>query len=123
MPLIHTYFSSTPATNMAHFKLFSISFYNICGLSSNLNSLHEHLQSSSPQALFLTKTKIKPLYLMDNYTLAPRLKCPGYELFSSSFPNGGVCAFICSDLQSSRLPQFELLNPGFQLIWLKNFPT
>ena len=44
---------------------------------------------------------------------------PGYELFSSFFPNGGVCTFIHSDVQSSRLPQFDFVNPGFQLIWMK----
>ena len=103
---------------MAHSKLFSISFCNIRGLSSNLNSVHQHLQSSSSHALFLTETKIKPLDPNDNSTLSSHLKCPGYELFSF-FPNGGVCAFIRSDIQSSRLPQFDLLSPGFQLIWLK----
>ena len=74
---------------------------------------------SSPHAFFLTKTKIKPLDQYDNFTLSPHMKCPGYELFSSVFLNGGVCAFILSDVQSSRLPQFNLLSPGFQLIWLK----
>ena len=104
---------------MAHSKLYSISFCNICGLSSNLNSIHQHLQSSSPHALFLTKTKIKPLDLNDNSTLSSQLKCPGYEMFSSFSFHGSVCSFICSDIQSSHLPQLDLLSPGFQLIWLK----
>ena len=40
------------------------------------------------------------------------------------FPNVGVCAFIRSDKQSSHLPQFDLLIPGFQLIWMKiSFPN
>ena len=43
----------------------------------------------------------------------------GYELFSSFFPNGGVCAFIRSDVQTLHLKQFDLSNPGFQLFWLK----
>ena len=51
--------------------------------------------------------------------MTAHLKCPGYELFSSFFPNGGVCAYVRSDVQSSRLPQFDLINPGFQLIWMK----
>ena len=121
IPLTHTDISSTAVINVAHSKLFSISFCNIRGLSSNLNSVHQYLQSSNSHALFLTKTKIKPLDPNDNSILCPHLKCPGYELFSSSFPNGGVCAYVHSDVQSSRLPQFNLVNPGFQLIWMK-FP-
>ena len=120
MPLTHTNIISTAVTNVAHSKLFSISFCNIRGLSSNRNSVHLHLQSSNHHALFLTETKIRPLDLNDNSILFPHPKCPGYELFSSFFPDGGVCAFICSDVQSSRLPQFDLANPGFQLIWMKN---
>ena len=113
MPLTHTNISSTAVTNVAHSKLSSISFCNIRGLSSNLNSVHQHLQSSSPHALFLTETKIRPLDPNDNSILSPHLKCPGYELFPSFFPKGGVCAFIRSDVQSSRLPQLDLANPGF----------
>ena len=119
MPLTHTTIGSTAVTNVAHSKLFSISFCNIRGLYSNLNSVHQHLQSSNPHALFLTETKIRPLDTNDNSILSPYLTCPGYELSSSVFPNGGVCAFICSDVQSSRLPQFDLANPGFRLIWMK----
>ena len=118
MPLIHTDISSTAVTNVAHSNLFSTSICNIRGLSSNLNSVNQYLQSSNPHALFLTETKIKPLDPNDNSILCPHLKCPGYELFSSFFPNGGVFAYVRSDVQSSRLPQFDLANPGFQLIWM-----
>ena len=119
MRLTRTYISSTAVKNVAHSKLFSISFCNVRGLSSNLNFVHQDLQSSNPHALFLTATKIKPLDPNDNSILCPHLKCPGYELFSSFFPNGAVCAFIRSDVQSSLLPQFDLVTPGFQLIWMK----
>ena len=100
-------------------NLFSISFCNIRGLSSNLESVHQHLQSSNSHALFLTETRTRPLDPNDNSILSPHLKCPGYELFPSFFLNGGVCVFICSVVQSSRLPQFDLVNPCFQLIWMK----
>ena len=119
MPLTHTDISSTAVTNMAHSKLFSISICNIRGLSSNLISVHQHLQSSNPHAHFLTETKIKPLDPNHNSILCPQLKCPGYELFSSFFPNGGVCEYVRSDVQNSRLPPFNLINPSFQLIWMK----
>ena len=119
MSLTRTDISSTAVTNVAHSKLFSISFCNIRGLSSNLNSVHQYLQSSNPHSLFLTETKIKPLDPNDNSILYPHLKFPGYEFFSSFFPNGDVCAYVCSDVQSSHLPQFDLVNPGFQLIWMK----
>ena len=104
MLLTHTAISSTAVTNVTHSKLFSISYCNIRGLSSNLNSVHQYLQSSNPHAIFLTETKIKPLDPNDNSILCPHLKCPSYELFSSFFPNGGVCAYVRSDVQSSRLP-------------------
>ena len=119
IPLIHTDISSTAITNVAHSKLFSISFCNIRGLSSNLNSVHQYLQSSKPQALFLTDTKINPLGPNDNSILCPHLEYPGYEPFSSFFPYGGVCAYVLSDVQSSLLPQFDRINPGSQLIWMK----
>ena len=119
MPLTHIDISSTAVTYVAHSKLFSISFCNNRGLSSNLNSVHQYLQSSNSHVLFLTETRIKPLDPNDNSILCPHLKCPGYELFSSFFPNGGVCAYVHTDVQSSHLPQFDLVNPGFQLIWVK----
>ena len=100
-------------------KLFSISFYDIHRLSSNINPVHHHLQSINHCALFLTETQIKSLNPNDSTVTSPHLKCPGYELFSSFFPNGGVCAFIRSDVQTLRLKQFDLSNPGFQLFWLK----
>ena len=110
--------SSTAATNVAP-KPFSISFCNIRGLSSNINPVHHHLQSINPYALFPTETKIKPLDPSNSTILSPHLKCPGYELFSSFFPNGGVCAFIRSDAQTLHFKQFDFSNPGFQLFWLK----
>ena len=119
MLLTHTYISSTTVTNVAYLKLFSISFCNIHGLPSNLNSVYQHFQSSNPHALFLTETKIKPLDPNDNSILCPHLKCPGYELSFSFFPNGGVCAYVRSDVQSSCLSQLDLANPGFQLIWME----
>ena len=118
MPLTHTKISSTAVTNVAHSKLFSISFCNIRGLSFNFNSVYQHLQSSNPHALVLTETKIRPLG-PNTTPFFPSSKMPWNELFSSFFPNGGVCAFIRSDEQSFRLPQFDLAYPGFQLIWIK----
>ena len=79
MPLTQKHTSSTAVTN----KLFSISLCNIHGLSSNLNSVHQYLQFSKPHALFLTKTKIKPLDPNNKFILFPHLKCPGYDLFPS----------------------------------------
>ena len=119
MPLNHTDIDSTAASNVAYSKCYSISFGNIRGLSSNLNSVHQHLQSSSPHILFLIETKVSPLDPNDNSVLSPYLKYPGYELFSSFFANGGVCVFIYSDVKASRLTQIYLSSNGFQLIRLK----
>ena len=117
--------SSTAATTLAP-KLFSISFYNICclssnicSLSSNINQVHHHLQPIYPYALFLVKTKIKPLDPNDRTFLAPCLKCSGYELFTSFSANGGVCAFISSDVQTLHLKQSDLSNPSFKIIGLE----
>ena len=110
--------TSTAATNVAP-KLFSISSCNIHLMPSNINPVHHHLQSINPYAPFLTETKIKPLDPSNSTDLSPHLKWPGYKLFSSFFPDVGVCAFIRSDVQILNLKQFDLSNPGFQLFWLK----
>ena len=83
MPQTHTNISSTTVTNVAHSKLFPFSFCNIRGLSSNLYSVHQHRQSSSPHVLFLTETIIRPLDPNDNAILSLHLKCPGYKFLSS----------------------------------------
>ena len=70
MPLTHTDISSTAVANVAHSKLFSISFCDICGLSSNLNSVHQHLQSSNRHALFVAETT-SPLNLVQCYQSLP----------------------------------------------------
>ena len=44
---------------------------------------------------------------------------PWIRVFTSFFPNGCVCAYARSDVQSSLLHQFHFINPGFQLIWMK----
>ena len=83
-----------------------------------LSIVHHHLQCMCPYALFLTETKVKPLNPNDNTILSPRLKCPGYEPFSSFFPNGGVCAFIRSDVQTLHLKQFNISN-----LLVESFPS
>ena len=110
--------SSTAATNVVP-TLYSISFCNIRGLSSNINPVQHHLQSINTYVLFLTETKIKLLDSGNSTVLCPYLKCPCYEIFSSIFPNGGVCASIRSDVPILQLKHFDLSNPGFQLFCLK----
>ena len=68
---------------------------------------------------FLTEFKTKPLDPDNNDTLPPHLKCRDYELFSSFYQNGGVCAFIRSDVQASRPKHYDVSITGFQLSWLK----
>ena len=96
---------------LSHFAIF-VEYPPISVLYTNTSSPQVFTHSSSPKlrSNHLTKMTIP---------LSPHLKCPGYELFSSFFPNSGVCAFIHSDAQSFHLPQFDLLSPGFQLIWPK----
>ena len=111
-PVHHHLQSSTPSSPI-QYKTSYIQYTIIS------NPVHHHLQSTNPYALFLTETKIKPLDPSNSTVLLPRLKCPGYELFSSFFPNGGVCAFTRSDVQTLHLKQIHLSNPGFPLFWLK----
>ena len=101
--------NSTAATNVAP-KLFSFSFCNMCGLSSNINSVHHHLQYINPYALFLTEKKsnlsIQVTALLS--LLISNAQIMSYFLF-----------FTRSDVQTLHLKQFHHSNPGFQLIWLK----
>ena len=115
MPLTHENISSTAVTNVTHSIFFFISFCNFRGLSSNHNSVQQYLPSSNPHALFLTETKIKALHPNDNSILSSHLKLSGYKLLSSFVPNGDVCAFIRSEVERSCLPQFDFVNPSFQL--------
>ena len=66
-----------------------------------------------PYAIFLTETKIKPFDLSNSTVLSSQM--PKLLVISSFFLNGGVCAFIRSDVQTLHLKQFDLSNPGFQL--------
>ena len=114
MSLNYTDLDTSAATNVAHSKFLCISFCNVHVSFSNLNSVHHHLQFT-----YSHETKLKPLDPNVVSILSPHLKCPGFRLFSSFVPNGGLCAFFRSDVQTSHLTQFNLLNAGFQLIWLK----
>ena len=44
---------------------------------------------------------LRPLDPNDNTILSPRLKFPVISYFPP-FPNGGICAFICSDVPTSN---------------------
>lgn len=98
---------------------FSLSFCNIRGMSTNLNQVHQHLLHNLPHVLFLTETKIGPLDPTNPDAVSPHLQCPGYELFPAFLRHGGLCAFIRSDVQASRLKEFEISNSDFQLIWFR----
>lgn len=90
---------------------FKISFSNICGINSNLNSVHHYLQSNKPQALFLTETQISAK------TSTNHLNFPGYELLTSFRLHRGVCAYVRSNLPCTRLPKLETGQKD--ILWLK----
>ena len=98
-----------------HFIMkFKLNFCNIRGLSTNLNSVHQHLQTYKPHLLFLSETQISP---------PPNdvhLKCPGYTLYSNFRLKAGVCVYFKDDLAVSRLPNYNICCKDFQLLWFQS---
>ena len=84
---------------------------NICGLNSNINSVHHFLQSNKPHILFLTETQIS------GKTSTNHLSFPGYELISSFRLRGGVCAYVRNNLSCTRIPNLETGRKD--ILWLK----
>lgn len=87
-----------------------LSFTNICGLNSNLDAVHHHLQSLRPSLFLLTETQVSP------NTSHNHLQFPGYELFSSFRLHGGVCAYLRHDVSCIRASHLE---SGPDTLWLK----
>src|SRR5579872_178645 len=87
------------------------SFANICGLNSNIDSVHHHLQSIKPYMLFLTETQISAK------SSTKHLLFPGYELITSFRLRGGVCVYIRDNISCTRLPNLEAGMSD--VIWLK----
>lgn len=87
---------------------FEVEFCNIRGLHSNLNAVHQHLESARPALLFLTETQILPpadtSYL--NY--------PGYALEESFKAKAGVCLYVRADVCCRRLSCLE--DPSFSML-------
>ena len=84
---------------------------NVCGLNSNINSVHHFLQSNKPHILFLTETQIS------GKTSTNHLLLPGYELISSFRLRGGVCAYVRNNLSCTRIPDLETGRKD--ILWLK----
>ncbi|MGH9705388.1 MAG: endonuclease/exonuclease/phosphatase family protein, partial [Candidatus Acidiferrales bacterium] len=90
---------------------FIVDFCNIRGLNSNINSVHQHLQTNKPHLLALCETKVSSSTSIVNYLY------PGYELHSRFRRNFGVCLFARSDLSCQRE---EALEPkDFDVMWFK----
>lgn len=86
-------------------------FCNIRGLSSNINSVHQHLQNVKPHLLALTETQVKPSVNTSH------LLCPNFELHTRFRFKGGVCVFVRSDLSCHREESLE--PPNKDIMWLK----
>ena len=88
-----------------------IDFCNIRGLNSNINSVHQHLQSAKPHVLALSETKVRSSTNTVSYLY------PGYEFYSRFRRNFGVCLYVRSDLSCQRE---ETLEPkDFDVMWFK----
>ena len=98
---------------------FSSSFCNIRRLSSNINPVHHHLQSIN----HMYSSSLKPKSSLSIPVTAPFSLLISIAQVMSYFPPSSLiglfCAFICIDVQTLHLKQFDLSNPGFQLFWLK----
>src|ERR1700729_592570 len=78
-----------------------IDFCNIRGLNSNINSVHQHLQSAKPHVLALSETKVRSSTNTVSYLY------PGYEFYSRFRRNFGVCLYVRSDLSCQREETLE----------------
>ena len=97
---------------LSHFAIF-VDYPPISTLYTNISSPQVLMASSSQKLRSNHLTKMIILLSLSSPEMS------WIWVVSSFLPNGGVCEFICSGVQSSRLPQFDLLSPGFQFIWLK----
>ena len=109
---------------MLHLKLiislsFSFLLFIDCFISAKMRILSfilsrkgrfSALERAWSQKNFLGASPPNPKFLFAS------LACPPHIFAAGAAP---VYAYVRSDVQSSRLPQFYLVNPGFQLIWIK----
>ena len=90
---------------------FKVDYCNIRGLNTNINSVHQHLQTNKPHLLALGETKVSSSTSIVNYLY------PGYEFHSRLRSNFGICLFARSDLSCQRE---EALEPkDFDVMWFK----
>ena len=75
---------------------------NICGLNSNINSVHHSInQSTKPHILFLTETQIS------GKSSTYYVSFSGYKLLSSFRLWGGVCAYVRNNISCFNTPNLE----------------
>ena len=89
----------------------TIDFCNIRGLSSNLDSVHSHLQISKPDLLFLTETQISQKFDINN------LKFPSYDIITNLKFKGGVVCFYKNSVPLSHL--FDCSTQHYQFSFFK----
>jgi hypothetical protein len=90
--------------------LFKVEFANIRGLHSNLNAVHQHLETARPAMLFLTETQIQ------RPADTSYLQYPGYVLEKAFLAKARACLFLRSDVCCRRLRRFE--EPSFSVLWV-----
>lgn len=91
-------------------KELGVDFANVRGLHSNLNAVHQHLETAHPGLLFLTETQIR------RPADTSYLHYPGYTLEESFQAKAGVCLFVRSDVCCRRLRCLE--DPSFSILWV-----
>lgn len=89
----------------------NVDFCNIRGLHTNLNAVHQWLETAKPTLLFLTETQIScpadTSYL--NY--------PGFNLEHKFVRRAGVCVYIREDICCRRLHALE--DGDLSVLWLR----
>ena len=92
---------------------FKLEYSNICGLSSNLQSVFSHLEIFRPNILALSETQVF------NEADKNRFECPGYNFISSFFPHRGIGIYLRSDLSFTRHTNYESSSSSsFSYIWI-----
>ena len=86
-------------------------YCNIRGMHSNINAVHQHLETAQPTILFLTETQIS-CPADTSY-----LHYPGYKLEHKFVRRAGVCMYVREDICCRRLQGLE--EGDLSVLWAR----
>ena len=90
---------------------FTLDFYNIRGLRSNLQSVEQHICFTKPHLLFLTVIQLSVTTDSSPFSVPSNFLYPHFQ------SKAGYCAYVRSDITCSRAQTIE--SSEISTIWLK----